>query len=156
MPSPMDECTDITNIDPTPSNDSTPLKRKLDSSSLEELPFPCKKVVISPIPKLLSSDVLPVQTITSTQPAHSAATENGAGNQIKLSKVEREWLKAEKAKEKELERIKRDQEKEQEKLKREQDRLKKEEEKQKREEERLKRVNSPCVGLVLMVASGAR
>jgi hypothetical protein len=114
MPSPMDECDNVMNIDHT-VNDG--LKRKLDGAS-DELSFPCKKVAISPV-----KPTMPDPHITTTTPTLAAP---------KLSKAERDAQKAEKAKERELERLK----KEQEKLKREEEKRKKDEEKQKREQER--------------------
>jgi hypothetical protein len=118
MPSPMDECDHLMNIDPMPMNDASILKRKLDGSS-EELSFPCKKIAASPVEKLNVSEVsMATMTPTKTVPT-----------QPKLTKAERDALKLEKAKEREVERQKREQEKQ-----------KREEEKSKREEERLKKV----------------
>jgi hypothetical protein len=111
MPSPMDECDHLINIDPITTGDTSILKRKLDGSS-EELSFPCKKIAGSPVEKLNVPDVsMTMMTPTKAAPA-----------QPKLTKAERDALKMEKAKEREVER------------------QKKEQEKQKREEERLKKV----------------
>jgi hypothetical protein len=111
MPSPMDECDHLMNIDPKPTNDASILKRKLDGS-YEELSFPCKKIAGSPVEKLN----VPEASMTTMTPTKTAPT------QPKLTKAERDALKMEKAKEREVER------------------QKKEQEKQKREEERLKKV----------------
>ena len=155
----MDECNNLVNID---SSDTIILKRKLDGSS-EELSFPCKKIAISLANKLNGSD----GSMTPIAPSMP---------QTKLTKAEREALKMEKAKERELERQKREQERqkreeerEQEKQKREEERQKREEERQKREEERQKReeerqkreeerLKKVCLlmGSDLFVASGAR
>ena len=110
MPSPMDECDNVININPSPSTD---LKRKVDGS-LEELIFPCKKIAISQVHKSNSPE---------------DATTSSAVAQVKLTKAEREVLKMEKAREREMERQKRELE-----------RQTREEEKHKREEERLKKV----------------
>ena len=132
MPSPMDECVNVVNIDHT-VNDG--LKRKLDDTS-DELSFPCKKVAMSPVKSTTPDLYVAVTTPTSAAP--------------KLSKADRDAQKVEKAKERELERQKKEQEKlrreeekrrkDEEKQRREQER---EEEKQKREEDRLKKVNLP-------------
>lgn len=124
MPSPMDECVNVMNIDHT-VNDG--LKRKLDGAS-DELSFPCKKVAMSP-----------VKPTTLLDPHTATTTPTSAA--LKLSKADRDAQKAEKAKERELERQKREEEKrrkDEEKQRREQER---EEDKQKREEERLKKVD---------------
>ena len=134
----MDECNNLVNIDPS---DATILKRKLDGSS-EELSFPCKKIAMSPPNKANGSD----GSMTSTTPSVP---------QIKLTKAEREVLRMEKAKERELERQKREQERQKREEEREQEKQKREEERQKREEERLKKVFH-AVGSDLFVASGAR
>ena len=130
MPSPMDECVNVMNIDHT-VNDG--LKRKLDGTS-DELSFPCKKVAMSPVKPNMPDPHAAATTPTSAAP--------------KLSKADKDVQKAEKAKERELERQKKDQDKlrreeekrrkDEEKQRREQER---EEEKQKREEDRLKKVN---------------
>jgi cell division protein FtsN len=136
MPSPMDECDNVVNIETSPSTDQTLLKRKLDGNS-DELSFPCKKVAMSPIPKLPS----PEGATTPTTASPSASM----GTQVKLTKAERELLKAEKSKEREAERQKREEEKQ-----------KREEEKQKREEERVKKVKRTWSPEIDDVASGTR
>jgi hypothetical protein len=124
MPSPMDECDNLVNIEPAPqSPPDGMLKRKLDGSA-EEYSFPCKKMAVSP-PSLHKSSNSSDGTTNSTH----KPTSNPA--QPKLSKAEREAVKAEKAKERELERQKREAEK-----------AKREEEKVKKEEERVKKVRS--------------
>jgi hypothetical protein len=112
MPSPMDECDHLSNIEPISTNDTSVLKRRLDASN-EELSFPCKKIAVSPVEKLSVPDVTTLPTPMKT-----------ATIQPKLTKAERDALKMEKAKEREAER----QKKEQERQKREEERLKKEEE----------------------------
>lgn len=109
----MGECDNLVNIEASPANDPTVLKRKLDGSS-GEFSFPCKKIAV--LPKSNSSDIL-------TTPLTPSAL------QVKLTKAEREAMRMEKAKERDMERQKREQE-----------RTKREEEKQKREEERMKKV----------------
>jgi hypothetical protein len=124
MPSPMDECDNLANIEPSPqSPPDGMLKRKLDGSA-EEFSFPCKKMAVSPPSLNKSSNSLDGTTNSTCKPASNPA-------QPKLSKAEREAVKAEKAKERELERQKREAEK-----------AKREEEKVKKEEERVKKVHS--------------
>jgi len=114
MPSPMDECDNLVNIEvPVSSAGDTFLKRKREDSS-EELPFICKKAAVSP-PSLIKSN-------SADGMANGTYTTAFKGQQPTLTKAEREALKAEKAKEKELERQKR------------------EEEKARREEERIRKV----------------
>jgi hypothetical protein len=120
MPSPMDECDNIVNIDPPQLPDTTLLKRKLDES-LEELSLPSKKVAV---------------LITSNSGIEDAFATGVAPPQAKLTKAERDALRLEKSKEREMERKRRD-------LARQQ----KEEEKLKREEERLKKVHVMCIKL---------
>jgi hypothetical protein len=116
----MDEYDNLTNIDRSPSSDTSVLKRKLDGST-DELTFPCKRVAVSPAEK---TTILDVSTLdVTTTPTKSGLTP------VKLNKAEREWLKTEKIKEREMERQKREAEK-----------LKREEERVKREEKRLKKV----------------
>ena len=119
----MDECDNILNIDPS---DTNILKRKLDGLS-EELSFPCKKIAVTPPNKSNGLDISMTHTTLSVP-------------QIKLTKAEREVLKMEKAKEREMERQKREQERQKREEEREQEKQKREEERQKREEERLKKV----------------
>lgn len=115
----MDECDNITNIEPTPPTlDPATLKRK--SEVLEELAlqFPVKKIaMVIPTKSSVPSPIPEVTTPTQISP------------QSKPSKTEKEALKAEKQKEKEAEQLKKEQEKQ-----------KRMEEKQQREEERLKKV----------------
>ena len=119
MPSPMDECDNITNIEPAPPTlDLTTLKRK--SEVLEELAlqFPVKSIAMAtPTKSSVPSPIPEGTTPTQTSP------------RLKLTKTEKEALKAEKLKEKEAERLKKEQEKQ-----------KRIEERQQREEERLKKV----------------
>lgn len=113
MPSPMDECDNLVNIEvPPPSALDTILKRKLDDSS-EELTFPFKKVAVCP-PSLVKSNC----SDGMAKGPHNTASKP---QQPKLTKAEREAVKAEKAREKELERQKR----EEEKVRREEERIKK-------------------------------
>jgi len=113
MPSPMDACDNLVNIEvPSPSALDTMLKRKLEDSS-EELTFPCKKVAVCP-PSLVTSN----SSDGMTNGAHTTASKP---QQPKLTKAEREAVKAERAREKDLERQKR----EDEKARREEERIKK-------------------------------
>lgn len=107
----MDECDNIVNIDPHQVQDVAPLKRKLDESA--ELSMPSKKVAV------LTASTSGTQDMSATCAAPS---------QVKLTKAERDALKLEKEKEREMERQRRDlarQQKEEERLKREEERIKK-------------------------------
>jgi predicted ribosome quality control (RQC) complex YloA/Tae2 family protein len=117
MGSPMDECDNIVNIDPSQLLDTTLLKRKLDSSS-DELSLPSKKVAV---------------LLTSESGTQDVSATGATPLQVKLTRAERDALKLEKVREREIERQRRDLE-----------RQRREEEKLKREEERLKKVPS-CV-----------
>ena len=128
----MEECDNRVNIETSLSADQTVLKRKLDANS-DELSFPCKKVVMAPIPKV------PSQGATTTPTAANTMIEI----QAKLTKAEREWLKMEKAKGREAERLKR----EEERGKREEERQKREKERREREEERFRKVYTPSFGV---------
>jgi len=121
MPSPMDEHDNITNIAPIPDDSccsTSPKSLKRNAETMDELvkAFPVKKVaMVIPVKSNVPSPI-PENTKTAKSP------------QPKANREEREALKVEKAKEKELER----QKKEHEKQKREEERLKREEEKMKR------------------------
>ena len=109
----MVERADVITIESPPSAETGQVKRKADASS-EELSLPCKKAALSATQR----DNIGAESVA---PASST-------QQVKLTKPERDALKLEKAKERELERQKREierQKRDKERLKREEERLKK-------------------------------